>query len=73
MFAKKKFTKKYKNIHQIYFQNVFFYSKKCFSNLLFGLQVKPKFQPVTGFHHTNYGKGSIGGTFTTNVPLVPLV
>ena len=46
---------------------------KCFSNLLPGLQVKPKFQTVTFFPDTNHGRGSIGDTFTANISLVPSV
>ena len=46
---------------------------KCFSNLLPGLQVKPKIQFVTFSSDTNYGKGSIGGICTANGSLVPPV
>ena len=46
---------------------------KCFSNLLFGLQVKPKFQIVIFFSDTNHGRSSIGGTFTANDCLAPPV
>ena len=46
---------------------------KCFSNLLPVPKVKPQLQIVTFFSNTNYGRGSIGDTFTANVSLVPPV
>ena len=65
MFAKK-LHQKYTNMHHIY-------SQSASVIYCFGLQVKPKFQIVTFFPDINHGKGSIGGTFTANVSLVPPV
>lgn len=45
----------------------------CLSNLLPGLRVKSKFQTATFFSVINHGRGSIGGTFTANVSLIPPV
>ena len=62
-----------KKVHKQIYKYPSYLFSKCFSNLLPGLQVKSKFQIATFFSDTNHGKGSIGGTFTANVSLVPPV
>ena len=62
-----------KKVHQKIYKYASYLPSKCFSNLLLGLQVKPKLQIVTFFPDTNHARGSIGGTFTANVSLVPPV
>ena len=62
MFAKK--------VHQKIYKYASYLLSKCFSNLLLGFQVKPKFQIVVFFSDTNHGRGSIEDTFNANVSLV---
>ena len=62
-----------KRVHKKIYKYPPYLLSKCFSNLLLGLQIKPNFQNATFFSNTNHGRGSIGGTFTANVSLVPPV
>ena len=59
-------------VHQKIYKYASNLLSKCFNNLLLRLQVKPKFQIATFSPDTNRDKGSIGGTFTTTISLVPL-
>ena len=62
-----------KRVHQKIYKYALYLLSNCFSNLLLGLQVKPKIEIVSFFSDTNHGRGRIGGTFTANVSLIPPV
>ena len=53
-----------KKVHKNIYKYPSYLLSKCFSNLLLIL---------TFFSDTNHGRGKIGGTFTSNVSLVPPV